>query len=434
MPETRRQVISEHQKAMPFEILEITEVEVNGKKFPVVRGIFQRADEINGNDRVYSYNIVNREVGRLASRLASKKETTTYMLADHPHDGVSKITDAAGMIQDISLNPTTKNVEGSIRILGTRVGKDLLEILRAEGTVGISARGFGTMKPGKFEGKDAQIVQDDWRLKTYDFVLGQSHKGAITSNLSEQALDGLDEGDEMEKDAIKALTLDDLRAGNPDLVTSVETAAVAKEKDKLETAAKEQIKNSIADATKTMQADFDKKLSEAVTKAKTEAGSAEIDEPKLKTAAEKLGFTVIKGGVKTETEKALEGQLTEVKSELKTAVERLNESDKEKQKNALKIYVGEKSKGYRFRAALENRLTERCGTTAEVDEKLESTKKMIEKEFSEGATGKGEGSSREPNGSEGSGIAETTKVTTSSGLVLEMTQEQRDLRERAGVR
>jgi len=159
-------------EATPFELTSpITEVEHNGERLMQVTGIMQRANELNGNHRIYPAPILSREVNKLKERLGSGD--TMFSQADDPAGGVSRISDTAAMLKSVEYTPENE-VIGTAVIVPTQKGKDLAAIVRAGGKVTIIVRGFGTTRLGECAGQQGEVVQEDYQLVTYGFVIGQS--------------------------------------------------------------------------------------------------------------------------------------------------------------------------------------------------------------------------------------------------------------------
>jgi hypothetical protein len=142
-------------EAIPFELKDIQEVEHNGERLMQVTGIMHRANELNGNHRIYPAPVLSREVQKLKERLASGD--TVFSQADHPADGTSKIGDTAAMLKKVEYTPENE-VIGTAVIVPTQKGKDLVAIVRAGGKVGITVRGFGTTRPGECAGQQGEVA------------------------------------------------------------------------------------------------------------------------------------------------------------------------------------------------------------------------------------------------------------------------------------
>ncbi len=206
-----RQVLVEQS---PGRLEEITEGSTNER----MRVKFQamEVDTINRNLRVYPSAIIEREIGKLQKGL---KEREVFSAADHPTDGKSSIPGTAALPDRLWINGN--EVFGEATILKTRVGEDLQEIIRAGGKIGVSARGFGNLKEGEWEGKPAKIVQEDYELVTFDFVIGPGFDKATVRAFTEQV--DTQGGEEME-----IRSVEDLRRHHPRLVQEIEDAAHAR--------------------------------------------------------------------------------------------------------------------------------------------------------------------------------------------------------------
>jgi hypothetical protein len=158
-------------EAVPFELIEAREFVHNGERLMQVKGVMHRANELNGNHRIYPAPILSREVNKLNERLGSGD--TMFSQADDPAGGVSRISDTAAMLTSVEYTPKHE-VVGTAVILPTQKGKDLAAIVRAGGKVTIIARGFGTTRPGECAGQQGEVVQEGYELVTYEFVIGQS--------------------------------------------------------------------------------------------------------------------------------------------------------------------------------------------------------------------------------------------------------------------
>jgi len=128
----------------------------------IAHGEFARADRPTENKRLYTHNLWERELTRLNKQLAENK---VYGELDHPMDGRTQLKRVSHIVTDLRLEGDI--VVGTAHILSTDAGNNLKAILDAGGSVGVSSRGFGTTKPN-MKGED--VVQDDYKLMTFDFV------------------------------------------------------------------------------------------------------------------------------------------------------------------------------------------------------------------------------------------------------------------------
>jgi hypothetical protein len=468
---------------IPFEIIEWKEIEEAGAKKFRVKGVFNRADERNANNRIYPAKLVEREHRKLQERIA-KQDESTFMQADHPSDGISRIRDTTAIMRGVNYDPVSKKVIGEADIVPTSLGRDLQEIIRAGGKVGISARGFGTTAPGEHAGQKGDVVQEDYQLVTYDFVVGQSTRGAVITNFEEQArmLAGMLEEEEMD---IKTLKLEDLKTARPDLFSEMEqnvtktvkadmtktvAEAVAAKTTEIENAliarlewgsdGKVRKDGEVIKLKKTaggkdgdrgeedpgphvtteeqLRAAADKlgfKVEKKGKKKDEEDDEEEMDEKKLREHAEKLGLTVAKKGETFETEVVnLRTRLTELNNSFQTNNQMLEEMKKRNQENAVRDHIFEVTTT--FRSPIKNALIERllkagCKTVEEVDAKLPLEKQAIEKLLIESSGGSALAGQLEEIGNGGG--EKKFKVKKGDGTIVEMTQTQVLERGRAGL-
>jgi hypothetical protein len=130
-------------------------------------------DTINANGRVYPKSIWQREIDRLQSKVA---EGRLLGACDHPSDGKSRIADAAVKWTRIWLEGNETRGEGVI--LPTQKGNDLAALIHAGVTVDVSSRGYASTTRKMWQGKMADVINDDLRLDSFDLVLGASVQGA----------------------------------------------------------------------------------------------------------------------------------------------------------------------------------------------------------------------------------------------------------------
>ncbi len=137
-----------------------------------IHGILNKASVVNSNGRRYSRELLQREAQKLNSRIAGGEPI--YGLLDHPSDSVAKLRDAAIAWRRFEMRGDELHGDGEI-LSGTAAGNTLKKVLDASGRVSLSARGFGTTKPGA---DGAQEVQPDYDFQGADAVIGGSAPGA----------------------------------------------------------------------------------------------------------------------------------------------------------------------------------------------------------------------------------------------------------------
>lgn len=136
--------------------------ESSGEKKVVVRGEFGRADKPTANKRLYPHGLWESQIKRLSGHLDSRKMLGEL---DHPADGRTSLKRVSHVITGLSLEGDL--VVGEAEIIDTALGKDLKAMLKAGIPIGISSRGYGSVKP---HNDGTQVVQEDYKLVTFDFV------------------------------------------------------------------------------------------------------------------------------------------------------------------------------------------------------------------------------------------------------------------------
>jgi hypothetical protein len=150
-------------------------------------GVMQRADAKNGNGRVYSKNILEREVKNYEKLV---KERRALGELDHPEDSVINLRNASHLILEIWWDKDDCSaVMGKIQVLNTPAGQVLKELANAGVKLGISSRGMGSVK----ESNGDTIVEDDFQLICFDMVSEPSTSGAYmtTPQINENAARGV---------------------------------------------------------------------------------------------------------------------------------------------------------------------------------------------------------------------------------------------------
>ena len=147
-------------------------------------GVMQRADAKNGNGRVYSKNILEREVKNY-QKLVTERRALGEL--DHPEDSIITLANVSHCITEVWWDGDA--VMGKIQILNTPNGNVLKELANAGIKLGISSRGMGSVK----ESNGDTIVEDDFQLICFDMVSEPSTTGAYVSpvQINENAIKGV---------------------------------------------------------------------------------------------------------------------------------------------------------------------------------------------------------------------------------------------------
>lgn len=155
---------------VPVKLQLVEDAEKTGKVY--VRGEFGRANLATENKRVYPKKLWEREFTRLEHSLNNRQ---VFGELDHPTDGRTSLNRVSHIITGLQLGDDNI-VVGEAEILDTERGKNLMAMLKAGCSVGVSSRGYGSTKPND---KGEEVVQEDYRLVTYDFVAEPADSKAL---------------------------------------------------------------------------------------------------------------------------------------------------------------------------------------------------------------------------------------------------------------
>lgn len=137
----------------------------------VVKTILQKANTKNANQRVYSRDVLQREIDKYVEEFVKLKKA--YGELDHSEKMVVELKNVCLNVMEIWWEGDT--VWGNVEVLNTPSGKILQEILRSGLTVGISSRGTGSTTQID---EDTSVVDDDYSLLCWDAVSNPSTPGA----------------------------------------------------------------------------------------------------------------------------------------------------------------------------------------------------------------------------------------------------------------
>jgi len=141
----------------------------SGKKF-YMTGCMQKYDTPNGNGRVYSKDVLEREVQNYWKLV---KERRALGECDHPEDSVINLKNASHLVTHMWWDGPS--LMGKVEILNTPSGQILKSLINSGVTLGISSRGLGSVR----ESQGHIMVEDDYQLICFDFVSEPSTPGAF---------------------------------------------------------------------------------------------------------------------------------------------------------------------------------------------------------------------------------------------------------------
>ncbi len=146
-------------------------------KFLRFQGVFQRADVVNENNRIYPKKVLEKAVEEFKTKILDGRAVGTI---EHPADGRTKAYEISHKITNIYMNENGE-VIGEAIVLETSKGRELKALLEAGVSVGISSRGFGTLKAVSKDGRTVYEVQEDFQLESFDVVYDPSTPNAFIS-------------------------------------------------------------------------------------------------------------------------------------------------------------------------------------------------------------------------------------------------------------
>lgn len=162
-------------------------MEASGKGPKVLltlEGVFQRADTVNANNRIYPDSIWKKVLDPKEKWLKMVSDGDMLGEADHPKDGETLLSRVAGMVTDVHRSDeNSKELMGRMVVFDTTKGRDLKAIHDGGGRLGVSSRGQGSVV--RMDGKD--VVQEDYDLQTWDVVFNPSTSGAYPKEVEESA-------------------------------------------------------------------------------------------------------------------------------------------------------------------------------------------------------------------------------------------------------
>jgi hypothetical protein len=151
----------------------------DGRPFRV-RGLVQRSDVVNENNRIYPRRIWEKTTRSESPVMQKIRERGFFGELDHPDDGTTKLNRTSHIVTELSMNEQGQ-VFAEFEVLPTPAGRIAEALFRARTKVGASSRGSGDVL--KESGHD--VVQDDFVLEAFDFVFNPSTHGAYPETVLE---------------------------------------------------------------------------------------------------------------------------------------------------------------------------------------------------------------------------------------------------------
>jgi hypothetical protein len=161
------------------EIKVIKEDADNTAKNYYIEGVFMQAELKNRNGRMYPQEMLQREIQRYVTEYVEKKRAFGEL--GHPEGPTINLDRVSHMITD--LRTEGSDFIGKAKILSTPNGNIVKALIDEGARLGVSSRGMGSIRT---EGRDIQVVQDDFYLATAaDIVADPSAPDAFVNGIME---------------------------------------------------------------------------------------------------------------------------------------------------------------------------------------------------------------------------------------------------------
>jgi hypothetical protein len=141
-----------------------------------VRGLFQKYDEKNANNRIYPKALFDRVLNEESWTNRIRENSVVGML-EHPEDGITRLTGPISHIVTKAWDKGNGEIWGEATVLNTPDGRKAGALLEAGVPVGISSRGEGEVEEAMNEGVQ-RVIPESFTLITWDFVADNSVPGA----------------------------------------------------------------------------------------------------------------------------------------------------------------------------------------------------------------------------------------------------------------
>jgi len=175
-----------------FDKLEVIKEEEEGKKVFRLRGPFLEAEVKNKNGRVYSKDILVREVNDFVESKIKKNRSMGEL--DHPENPQINLERVSHIIEELKMDGNIGL--GIAKLIDTPMGR-IAKTLVDEGViVGMSTRGVGTL--------DGETVKEDYKLITVDIVADPSAPNCFVEGVLENKEFVID-GDQIVEVAVENL-------------------------------------------------------------------------------------------------------------------------------------------------------------------------------------------------------------------------------------
>ena len=154
-------------------IVENLQVLTEGKTNPTmkIKGIFGRCNEKNNNGRIYPTAVLEGQLRKVQPMINERRLCGEL---DHPQNDTVKLSNASHLITKLEMKGD--ELIGEAELLNTPAGLTAKALVEGGVKIGISSRGMGTLSE---DANGQKIVNEDFRLVTFDLVADPSTRGAF---------------------------------------------------------------------------------------------------------------------------------------------------------------------------------------------------------------------------------------------------------------
>jgi len=157
------------QDVFIIENLQILSEGAGSDKFKL-RGVFGRCNEKNNNGRIYPTAVFESQLQKIQPLINERRLCGEL---DHPQNDTVKLSNASHLITKLELKGD--ELIGEAELLKTPAGLTAKALVEGGVKIGISSRGMGTLSE---DSQGNKIVNEDFRLVTFDLVADPSTRGA----------------------------------------------------------------------------------------------------------------------------------------------------------------------------------------------------------------------------------------------------------------
>ena len=136
-----------------------------------IRGVFGRCNEKNNNGRIYPTAVLENQLAKVQPLIQERRLCGEL---DHPSNDSVKLSNASHLITKLEIKGN--ELIGEAEILKTPAGLTAKALIDGGVRIGISSRGMGTLSE---DSKGNKVVNEDYRLITFDLVADPSTRGAF---------------------------------------------------------------------------------------------------------------------------------------------------------------------------------------------------------------------------------------------------------------